>query len=117
MNEKKKPRGKAFTSGEDDRRNCNGQRNAAAIETATQIRALYVQVLAEDAATPTPDPATLSNLERIVRRHVELAMSGDARARETMMDRIWGRALQPMDFASSDGSMTPKAVQFIPYDG
>lgn len=111
---KKKPRGKPFTGKADPRRNTAGQRNKAAVETAVQARALYVQVLNE----PDTKPAeSASNLEVIVRRHVHNARNGDANERELIFDRIWGKANQPIDLTSSDGSMTPQAVTFIPFRG
>ncbi len=101
MSEKKKPRGKPFES-RDARRNRNGQRNAAAVATAAQIRALYVAILNEGAGAgagaveAAPGDGQCSNLEQVVRRHVAAALAGDGAARETMFDRIWGRTLQPI---------------------
>jgi len=91
MSEKKKPRGKPFES-KDARRNCYGQRNAAAVATAAEIRELYIQVLHLKAGTPPPPDAEMSKLERIVWQHVMRAMAGDRRACEQMLDRIFGKA-------------------------
>jgi hypothetical protein len=110
---KKKPRGKPFTGNNDPRNNRAGQRSREVVQTSAQARALYVQVLHEPISTP-PEP-TMSNLEMIVRRHVQDAKKGDAQAREQMFDRIWGKANQPIDLTSSDGSMTPQAVMFVPF--
>jgi membrane-bound ClpP family serine protease len=89
MSENKKPRGKPFQS-HDTRRNRRGQRNAAAVATAAEIRALYIEVLHEMEHAPDTPGRVMSNLERVVRRHVALA--GDERAREQMLDRIFGKA-------------------------
>lgn len=91
MSDKKKPRGKPFQAC-DTRRNRHGQRNAAAVATAAQIRALYIEVLHEMESAPLMPDAEMSNLERIVRQHVAAALAGDARARERMLDRIFGKA-------------------------
>ena len=104
MSEKKKPRGKPFESG-DARRNAHGQRNAAAVATAAQIRALYIAVLNEvEGAGAVEADGQHSNLERVVRRHVASALAGSGAARETMLDRIWGRSLQPIEHAGADGA-------------
>jgi hypothetical protein len=112
---KKKPRGKAFEAGRDARRNANGQRNAAAVATAAAMREMYLQVLAEPIGSEPVEAQ--SKIEEIVRQHVSAATAGDAHARETLLDRIWGKSLQPLDVTSSDGTMTPTSYQFIPYDG
>jgi hypothetical protein len=94
----KKPRGKPFES-KDTRRNTRGQRNAAAVATAAEIRALYVQVLHEQAAAPVSLLNGGSNLELIVRCHVNAALTGSQTARETMFDRIFGKTLTETEHA------------------
>lgn len=104
-----------FKKGDDSRRNNAGQRNATAVATAAQARELYVQLLNEPVNTPISP--TMSNLELICRQHVKAAKAGVADEREKLFDRIWGKASQPIDLTSSDGSMTPQAITFIPYQG
>lgn len=94
-------------------RNNAGQRKREQVQTAAQARELYVAVLHEPIGTQ-PNPQ-MSNLEMIVRQHVQAAKKGDERARETMFDRIWGKAIQQLDHTSSDGTMTPQAVMFVPW--
>jgi len=109
-----KPHAGQFRKGAtDERRNNAGQRSAEAVATSAQARTLYVQVLNEQINAPLS--AEMSNLEYIVRKHVRAAKDGDAQQREQMFDRIWGKAVQEVDLKSSDGSMTPGAVMFIPY--
>lgn len=64
------------------------------VVTAREARELYLAVLHEPATAAVP--AVMSNLEAIVRRHVRSAREGDARAREQMFDRLWGKAMQPV---------------------
>ncbi len=64
------------------------------VVTAQQARELYLAVLHEPATAAVP--LEVSNLEAIVRRHVRSAREGDARAREQMFDRLWGKAMQPV---------------------
>lgn len=112
---KLKPRGKGkpFSGADDPRRNNAGQRNKKAIETAAEYRALIVQILEEPHGTPLPEE--MSNLEVIARVHVANSKKASDE-REKLLDRIWGRATQPIDATSSDGSMTPpKAVMLVPY--
>ncbi len=92
MSEKKKPRGKPFET-HDARRNRHGQRNAKAVATAAAIRALYIEVLHELESAPMPPDAEMSNLEGIVRRQVVAASAGNRVARETMLDRIFGKTV------------------------
>lgn len=113
-----KPNAGSFQKGaakDDPRRNNAGQRNAAAVATAAQLRELYVQLLNQMINEPLP--IEMSNLELIARQHLKAAKQGNSDEREKMLDRIWGKATQAVDLISSDGSMTPKAVMFVPYDG
>ena len=87
---KKKPRGKAFTGSGDPRNNRHGQRSREVVALMSQARALYVQILQEPDGTVPSHP--MNNLERIVRDQVVKAAHGDARSRELMLDRIWGKA-------------------------
>lgn len=107
--------GKPFATGEDSRRNNAGQRNREVVATASQARDLYVKLLHE--AINQPIDKDMTNLELICRQHVKSARNGDQDARELLFNRIWGKASQPMDLTSSDGSMTPlpAAFTFIPY--
>lgn len=108
---KKKPRGKPFTGNDDPRNNRSGQRNAGAVATATAMREMYVQVLAEPMDAPPVEAQ--SKVEAIVRQHVTAAANGDAHARETLLDRIFGKSTQHVE---GTNSTTPKAVQFVPYE-
>lgn len=82
-----------FKKGDDVRRNRNGQRNGAAVALAVAVRDLYVEILGEPISVEITDPA-ISNLEFIVRLHVESAKGGDADAREKMFDRVIGKPTQ-----------------------
>jgi hypothetical protein len=53
---------------------------------------MYLKVLNESAADRPPPEASMSDLGREVRRHVAAALAGNARAREMMLDRIFGKA-------------------------
>jgi len=111
---KGKPRGKGkpFVTG-DERRNQNGQRSAAAVRTAAEMRDLYVAVLHEKNADLKPDP-NATNMETVVRRHVLAACNGDAGQREQLIDRIWGRATQPVKHEFDDlpdGELIQRAAQ------
>ena len=64
------------------------------VRTSQEARELYLAVLHEPATAAVP--GEMSNLEAIVRRHVRAAREGDARAREQMFDRLWGKAMQPV---------------------
>lgn len=64
------------------------------VMTAQQARVLYLAVLSEPVNAAVA--GEVSNLEAIVRRHVRAARDGDARAREQMFDRLWGKAMQPV---------------------
>lgn len=110
---KKKPRGKPFVAGDDTRRNENGQRNKEAVKTSAQYRDLCVELLHKP-ITEKP-PADCTNLELIVWQHVSAARKGNASERELLLDRIWGKNIQPLDHTSSDGTMRPTAYQFVPY--
>lgn len=88
-----KPHAGHFVSG-DARANNNGQRKREVVATASQARDLYVTVLHEPINT-APN-AEMSNLEMIVRQHVQAAKKGDSAAREMMLDRIWGKTMQPI---------------------
>lgn len=113
--DKKKPRGKPFTGKNDPRRSNAGQRSREAVQTAAQMRDMIVQVLNEPAKVELPPAEQLSKLEVSVRQAVNRAMTGDTAEFHRLMDRIWGKANQQVDVTSSDGSMTPQVVQFIPY--
>lgn len=76
--------------GHDPRRNVRGQLNPAQVAATAELRNLFTQVLAEP-SNATPQPPSHS-LEAIVRAQVEAAGAGDAQARETMFNRIFGRA-------------------------
>ncbi|MGI8924668.1 MAG: hypothetical protein ACR2HJ_11650 [Fimbriimonadales bacterium] len=89
-----KPRGKGFQRGHDPRRNTAGQRNAEAVARAAQARELYVKVLNETVGKAPPK--VMTRLEMVIRQQVQLAMQGDHHAREMMLDRIWGKAAQPL---------------------
>jgi hypothetical protein len=93
--------GGQFKAKDDPRRNNAGQRSREVVATSAQARALYVQVLHEDInITPA---AGMSNLELIVRLHVQAAKRGDADEREKMFDRIWGKAIQGVSVGGTDG--------------
>jgi hypothetical protein len=102
-----------FKKGDDPRRNNAGQRDKKAVETAAEYRSLIVQILHEPHGTPLP--AEMTNLEVIARVHVANSKK-ESDEREKLLDRIWGKANQPIDLTSSDGSMTPGAVTFVPYE-
>lgn len=110
------PRNKTGKGGFGDRpqdRNNSGQRSREVVETAAQLRALYVKVLHEPINAPLNNE--MSNMEFIARQHVKAAKQGIREERETMFDRIWGKSNQRVDLTSSDGSMTPQAVMFVPF--
>lgn len=111
---KKKPRGKPFVAGDDTRRNENGQRNKAAVKTSAQYRDLCVELLHKPITEKPPTDCT--NLELIVWQHVSAARKGNASERELLLDRIWGKAVQPQELTGKDGGAIPLAIQFIPYD-
>ena len=74
--------------------------------TAAQARELYLAVLHEPATAERP--AVMSNLEAIVRSHVRLAREGDARAREQIFDRLWGKEMGAQ--AQSEGQENDAAL-------
>lgn len=74
----------------DPRRNVRGQLDPAQVATMAELRNLFAQVLAEPSHATPVVPA--HSLEAIVRGQVEAAARGDAQARESMLDRIFGRA-------------------------
>jgi len=99
---KKKPRGKPFVSG-DARSNQNGQRSAAAVRTAAEMRELYVKFLHQPIGELKPSPnATI--METIALRHLLSAVNGSADEREKLYDRIWGKSTEKVD-ASINGTM------------
>lgn len=111
---KQKPRGKAFTGKDDPRRNNHGQRNAAAVATLAETRALYVKILNEKVGTPVDKD--MSNLELIVRQQVAGAKKGDDLKREKMFDRIWDKTTQPVDVDGTlrhehSGSITVEQIR------
>ena len=111
--------GGQFKKGEakdDPRRNNAGQRSREVVATAAQARELYVRVLHEPINTP-PDGG-MTNLELIVRQHVAAAKKGDAAAREQMLDRIWGKAIERQEISGPDGSAQRFIVEEVsrPYE-
>ncbi|MBA3725874.1 MAG: hypothetical protein H0W86_05340 [Armatimonadetes bacterium] len=86
-----KPRGKGFQRGHDPRRNMAGQRNAEAVARAAQARELYCKLLNEPVGKAPPK--VMTRLEIAIRQQVQLAMQGDYRALEAMLDRLWGKSI------------------------
>jgi len=99
---KGKPRGKGkpFVAG-DERRNQNGQRSAAAVRTAAEYREYLIDVLHLKAGTRPPEDANY--LQMVAFTHARNAIT-DPKEREEMLDRIWGKAVAPVELTGKDGS-------------
>lgn len=107
-----KQRGKPFQVGEDARRHKDGTKSSAAVAFNKQIRQIIVEVGDE---TVNANGQMISRIEGAVRGMYQQAAKGNVPAFNALVERVEGKALQIVDLTSSDGSMKPAAVTFIPY--
>lgn len=105
----KKPRGKPFAKGADDRRtaqftpddprrNNNGQRSAAVVAFSRNLRELLVTVGEE--VTTLPDGRQISKIEGVVRAAYKQAIDGDHNARSFIAERVEGKIAQKIDLST-----------------
>lgn len=77
-----------------------GQRNKAAVRTATEYRDYLIEILAKEISEPLPEKPTY--LQKIAYEHVMRAAKGDDAEREKLLDRIWGKSTQPVSGPDGD---------------
>lgn len=94
---KKKPRGKAFASGADPRRNQSGQRNAGAVAFSRTLRELIV-IIGEKNHSVNLDGKTITkkNVEWMIESLWGRARGGHQDAIDFIAERIEGKVTQPI---------------------
>jgi len=98
---KKKPRGKAFTGKDDPRRSNNGQRSAAAVMFASEIRQIIV-ALGEESVSNSKGERR-KRIEVAVLGMYDRAMQGDVSAFNTLVERVEGKVVAPVELSGRDG--------------
>lgn len=86
-----------FKSGHDPRRNLRG-RGKGQINLTDLVRKI--------AAEPISSTERMTRMEAIVRSVFKIAFAGDIRAVEVIMERGWGKAIQPIETSGNGPLVT-----------
>ena len=103
----------AFKKGDDPRRNHNGQINKAAVQFKHAIRDLIVTEGNKPKTVTNPETGektTLTKIEWVVLMAYSAAISGDAKARDFIVERVEGKVSQPI---SLDQMTEEQRLQYV----